>query len=141
MAAPGHAHIQIEGYKEFQRALRHAEDKSLPKAIGEVHRDVGKFIVSKLEPRPQPEAVGAGAGASVRASATKRELLLRVGGGHRNETAPYAQWGKTHVGAVGKGAPPRPYIIQTALAHEDEIRQRLLDGVVEALSPAFHSAE
>ena len=143
--AGGRAPIQIEGYKDFQRDLRR-ESKDLPKAIGRTHKEVGKFIISKIEPKLVPASVGEGAGSMVRASATKRDLLLLVGGSHRaaraqeNKTAVKPQqWGKHEVWP--KVANKRPYIIGTALDHEDEIRQRLLDGIVKQLSPAFAEAE
>lgn len=154
--ARGVAHIQVEGYKEFYRAIRKAEDQTLPKRIGEAHRKVGQFIIAHLEPPPDPRAVGEGftQGAPVRASATKRDVVLRAGGAHRTkypQSVPdsyassrawaYVQWGKRQVGDIGSVRPKRPHIIGTALKYETEIRQELLDQVTAALKPAFNKAE
>lgn len=145
MPRPPAAHIQVEGYREFVRASRKAVDSELPKRIGQAHKEVGRFIISKLEPPPVPEAVGAGYGAAVRPSATKREVVLMVGGKHRDrgsfEITRMTQWGKRFVGVPGRRHPKRPYIIQTALKHETEIRQKLQDEVLAALHPAFYKAE
>ena len=130
-------HIEVEGYKEFQRDLKQAMGK-LPKSLGEAHRNVGKFVIDNLEPRPDTAAVGAGAGAKVRASATKREVLLRAGYGGRTHT-PMQQWGKRDVTPFRSGTPPRPYILKTALDREQEVRELLLDELEKALKPAFHS--
>lgn len=149
------APIQIEGYREFQRAVGKAVDKDLPKRMGQVHKDVGRFIISNLEPAPDPRAVGEGYGAMPRASATRRDLLIIVGGAHRADNEPpyisnsrpgarpwaYVTWGKRQIGKPGTFRPPRPHIIGTAIKHEGEIRQRLLDGVTKALAPAFHDAD
>jgi hypothetical protein len=121
--------LEVEGYKDFQRAVAGA-DKELAKRIGEIHKDIGAFVISKL----QPKAVGEGAGARVRPSATRREVLLRVGGGWRDERA--RQWGKKQEWPSG-GAPERPDIIGTAHRHQARIEQLLFDGIDKALKPPF----
>jgi hypothetical protein len=155
MARSGQAHIQIEGYRELQKALRQAQDQHLPKELGHLHKEIGRFIVSRLEPPPVPEATGRGAGATVRPSASKRELLLSVGGAHRVKGPPfvgrtpagaaphaYARWGRQGVQGIKRGrVPPRPHIVGTALNHQAEIRRQLLDGIVKALEPAFQESE
>lgn len=122
-------HIEVEGYKEFQRAVARA-DKELAKRIGQVHKDIGAFVISKL----QPKSVGEGAGATVRPSATRREVLLRVGGAWRDEHQ--QQWGKRQEWPGGH-APDRPDIVGTAIRHQAEIEQRLLDAIDKALKPPF----
>lgn len=127
--------IRVEGYKEFQRAVSRAVDTRLPKAIGEVHRDIGRYVISRLHPSPTSAAVGEGAGATVRPSATRREVVLRVGGSHRSKRV--QQWGRRPI-RLFQPAPPRPHIIGTALAHQDHIERLLLEGISRALKPAFH---
>ena len=139
MARPTAAHIDIEGYREFQMALKRQMGK-LPAALGEAHKEVGKFIIDNLSPRPDALAVGEGAGSAVRPSATKRDLILRVGGKHRAERSPLPPWGKRPVQPY-KGAPDRPYIVGTALDHEEEIREKLEEELIKALAPAFAEAE
>lgn len=130
------AYIEVEGFKEFHRAVRAAKDKELNKRLGQANKKVGQLVISKLSPAPDPVAVGAGRGASVRPSASKREVLLRVGGGHRPKP-PLSVWGSKRVGRVGVHAPPRPFIQGTAETHFDEISQAWLDATIEAFSPAF----
>lgn len=123
--------IEVEGYQEFQRAVSHA-DKELAKRIGQVHKDIGAFVISKL----QPKSVGEGAGAKVRPSATRREVLLRVGGGWRDDDPRKRQWGKRQEWPAGH-APARPDIVGTARDNQAEIEQRLLDAIDKALKPPF----
>lgn len=124
--------IRVEGYREFQRAVSKAADKDLPKKIGQVHKDIGAFVISRLTPK----AVGKGAGARVRPSASRREVILRVGGGHRNENPRVLQWGKTQEWPRGN-PPDRAHIIGTARRHQAEIERMLLDGIEAALKPPF----
>lgn len=121
--------LEVEGYREFRAAVARA-DKRLTKELGQVHKDVGAFVISKL----QPKSVGEGAGARVRPSATVREVLLRVGGGWRDERA--RQWGKKQEWPGG-GPPERPDIIATANRNQARIEQLLLDGINKALKPPF----
>jgi hypothetical protein len=137
MAQRGLAHIEIEGYKEFQRDLKRATGK-MPKALGEAHKKTGALIISKLSPAPMPESVGEGFGAAVRPSATKRDLVILAGHGGRVRS-PLDQWGKKVVQPF-KGAPPRPYIVQTALDHEGEIREYLMNELMDVLAGAFYEA-
>jgi len=121
--------IEVEGYKEFRRAVARA-DKELAKKLGQVHKDVGAFVISKL----QPPSVGEGAGAKVRPSATRREVLLRVGGTWRDEHQ--RQWGKKQEWPGGH-APDRPDILGTAERHQAEIEQRLLNLIDKVYKPPF----
>lgn len=121
--------IEVEGYKEFQRAVGRA-DKDLAKRLGQVHKDVGEFVISKLH----PPTVGDGAGNKVRPSATRREVLLRVGGAWRDEHQ--RQWGKRQE-FPGGHAPERPDILGTAERYQTEIEQRLLDAIDKAYKPPF----
>lgn len=132
--------IRIEGHREFNRAVSRAVDRDLPKRIGQVHKEVGRLVISKL-PAGDPAAVGRGAGAAVRPSATRREVILRVGGAHRARRASEYErpmrawwWGR---GVVNPPSAGRPNIIGTAVRHQDEITRMLFDGIERALRPPF----
>lgn len=129
--------IEVHGLKEFQAASRRAVDSELPKRLGQAHKRIGELVISKLQPRPEPSATGTGAGAAVRASAAKREVLLRVGGSHRRKP-PLSVWGRNRVTRVGLATPKRPYIRQTIDRHEDEIGKAYLEAISRAMSGAFH---
>lgn len=133
--------VELEGYDEVRRAIRHAEDRELPKRLGQAHKDIGQKVIDLLSPPPVPEAVGEGAGATVRPSASKREVLLRVGGKHRAAAAPMAQWGKKRVLLRGRKAPERPYIRQTAEDNRPYIEREFLEAVTRAMSGAFHEVD
>ena len=130
--------IYVENLREFQRAARRSSDEELPKRLGQAHKDIGRLVISKLQPRPTPEAVGSGAGAAVRPSASKREVLLRVGGKHRNTDSKAKtrrlQWGKTQRGDFSN-PPARPHIRGTVEANRAEIEQAYLDAVERAMHP------
>lgn len=131
---PKVAHIEVEGLNELQVAVKR-QCGQLPKALGEAHKNVGRFVIGKL-PEGDPHAVGAGSGAAVRPSATKRDVLLRVGHGGRK--AHKEQWGSVPVQPF---QPIRPYIVGAIQDYEAEIEQTFLDEVTKALGPAFFSAE
>jgi hypothetical protein len=95
-----------------------------------------RFVIDHLEPKPSPAAVGEGAGASIRPSATKREVILRVGGSHRLHS-PMQQWGKKQVNPFHQPRNSRPFIQRTAEDREDELKEMLRDELTKALAPAF----
>lgn len=139
--------IEIEGLRELNKAIRRSTDTELPKRIGQANKSIGQLVISKLEPASNPAAVGRGAGAAVRPSASKREVLLRVGGAHRaHESVPqpsrsknrYAlpQWGKQIVNPWQR-APDRPHILGTVEKHRKEIEKAYLDATQDAMSGAF----
>ena len=128
--------IEVDGLKEFQAASRRAVDSELPKRLGRAHKEIGQLVIDRLQPRSDPAAVGSGAGAAIRASASKREVLLRVGGAHRARP-PLSIWGRTRVLRVGQSAPPRPYIRGTIDKHQDEIGTAYLEAISAAMSGAF----
>lgn len=127
--------IEVEGYRELQRAFRKAADTEIPKRIGQAHKRIGDLVISRL-PAGSPEAVGRGAGSTVRSSASKREVLLRVGGRHRAHADPSImrrrQWGKTVVRPF-QSAPQRPHIMGTVRRHRDEIIREFKSEVLTAL--------
>lgn len=133
--------VRIEGLREFQRAARRAADSDLPRRLGRAHKHIGRLVIARLRPRPTPEAVGKGAGAAVRPSASKREVLLRVGGKHRADHTPYMQWGKRPGRKVERDAPPRPYIRETVERNRDEIETAYLKAVSAAMAGAFADTE
>lgn len=135
---PPTATIEVEGLREFQRVVRRAVDRDLPKRLGQANKRVGELIISRLN--PDPAAVGAGKGATVRPSASRREVLLRVGGAHRPKP-PLSVWGVRQVLRVGQRAPQRPYIKGTAEAHMDQIAAAYLTGIAQAMDPAFAETE
>lgn len=132
MPKPAPFRIEVEGYKEFQAAARKARGE-LPKVLGQLHKDIGTFIISRLH----PPAVGSGAGARVRPSASKRDVLIRVGGGHRNNDPRKLQWGKTQEFDDDGRAPERPDILGTARKHQQRIEEMLLRGIEKNFKPPF----
>ena len=127
--------------------MRAAKDRDLDKRIGQANKRIGQLIVDRLYPTPDPAATGAGRGATPRPSASKREVLLRVGGAHRDYPGATRQqtrmqpWGAKRVVPVGTPTPDRPFIQGTAERHMDEIGQAWLDAITDALAPAFAEAE
>lgn len=114
--------------------------RAIPEEIGKVHKEVGQFVIDRLEPRPTPLAVGSGRGAAVRPSATKREVILRAGGAHRASHAPQMQWGRQTVRLPGQPAPERPYIVRTAEKNEKEILEFYAKAVKRAADGAFDTS-
>lgn len=133
------AYIQVEGLKEFQRAVRQARDKDLNKRLGQANKHIGQLVIDRLYPNPDPRATGAGKGATVRASASKREVLLRVGGTHRasGRYTHMQPWGAKRVVRPGTSTPPRPFIQGTGEREFDVIGDAWLDATMAALRPAF----
>lgn len=132
------AAIELEGIRDFNKAIRKSVDRDLPKRIGQANKSIGRLIITKL-PQAGPHAVGAGAGATVRPSATKREVLLRVGGKHRATRASddgtklrVQQWGKREVGPFAAGQ--RPSIIGTVLEHRKKIQKAYFRAIEKAMA-------
>ena len=133
--ASGFAAIELDGLQEFQRAARRSTDTELPKRLGRAHKHIGQLVIDRLQPRPDPAAIGAGKGSTVRASASKRDVLLRVGGTHRASHSPQMQWGKSRPERLV--ANRRPYIRETIDANYDEIADEYLGAISAAMSGAF----
>lgn len=132
------AAIELEGLPEFNKMVRKAADRDLPKRIGQANKAIGQLVISKL-PQAGPQAVGTGAGATVRPSATKREVLLRVGGAHRvnrastrSTTLRVQQWGKTQVRPFQSGE--RPHIIGMVEKNRSEIEQAYFKAIEKAMA-------
>ena len=133
------AYIEVEGLKEFQRAVRAAKDKELDRRLGQANKRIGQMVIDRLSPSPDPRAIGVGKGATPRASASKREVILRVGGAHR-ASGPFTKmqpWGARRVVRPGIPTPDRPFIQGTADRNFDEIGDAWLDATMDALRPAF----
>lgn len=139
MARPGP--IEVVGLRELNRAVSRSVDRDLPKRMGQANKQVGRLVISRLKPKPDPAAVGRGAGASVRPSATRREVLLRVGGSHRAGNTPRMQWGRRPARRPGERAPARPHIQKTARDNIRDIGDLHLRAISEAMSPAFADTE
>lgn len=137
------AYVEVEGLKEFQRLVRQAKDKDLDKRLGQANKRIGQLVIDRLSPSPDPLAVGAGRGANVRPSASKREVLLRVGGGHRAAGVHTNKqpWGAKRVARPGTSTPRRPFIQRTAEVNFDEISDMWLDATMDAFNPAFASGQ
>jgi len=127
-------HIKVEGLKELQADIKQRQGK-LPTEIGQIHKEVGQFIIGKL-PEGDPHAVGMGSGATVRPSATKRDVVLRVGGAHR-EGKDYMQWGKAAVMPPVSG---RPYIVGAIEDNQEQIEEMFMKKYMDVLGPAFFKA-
>ena len=142
MAQPyGKIEVDTEDLRRFQRAVRQSTDRELPKRLGQANKSVGQLVIDRLQPRPDPGAIGTGAGATVRASASRREVLLRVGGAHRAGHAPYKQWGKKPGPLAFRRRGPRPYIRETVERHRAEIEEAWIDATLAAMSGAFAKTE
>lgn len=143
MANPpfGQVEIDRDDLKRFQRAVRQAESKELDNRLKQANKSVGQLVIDRLQPRPDPAAIGTGAGASVRASAAKRDVVLRVGGKHREGHTPYKRWGKKSVPNPFRRRPKRPYIRETVERHRKEIEDAWIDATLNAMSGAFHKTE
>lgn len=141
------AYIEIDGLREFNQAVRRSVDRDLGKRVGQANKKVGQYVIDHLSPSPNASAVGAGRGAAVRPSASKREVLLRVGGSHR-AAAPanpssgvkfpaVRQWGVKFTGRVGTPRPPRPHIQGTVEDNLKSIIDFYGEAMADALDPAF----
>lgn len=133
--------IQVDGWEEFQRDLRRAKHTEYPKRIGQANKKTGEFIKSLVERESDPRAVGVGRGANIRSSASKREVILRVGGAHRAGNTPYMQWGIRPGRRPYEQAPERPYVKQIADDHREEIGEFFLEAVAEAMESVFFTTE
>jgi hypothetical protein len=133
------AAIEVQGYRELNRLLRKTGDKGLAKAVGRANKTVGAKIKTLVDNESTPASVGSGKGSSIRPSAAKGALKLRVGGAHRVDltgrpdterlTVPRPQqWGKTVVQPFKK-AKPRPDIKDIALQQRDWISSQWLDAI------------
>ena len=136
MATNKFGEISVDGLKEFQRDARRSTDTELPKRLGRAHKHIGQLVIDRLSPSPDPAAVGQGGGSGVRASASKRDVLLRVGGKHRAGHSPEKQWGRQVVRPFSR-APKRPHIRGTVDRYADEIGDEYLEAISAAMSGAF----
>lgn len=125
--------IRVEGLAELKRAIRGRTGLPLRQKMAQANKQVGALIIQRLSPRPATS--GEGRGATVRPRARAFDVTLAVGGSHRKSHR--QQWGVRFVPRTG----PRAFILGTALQQQDQIEQDYLDGVVEALAPAFWKAD
>ena len=142
--------IKIDGIKELRRAVRNAVDKDLPKRMSQANKKIGEQIIGKwLTPPPRPETVGTGRAAKIRPSATRFDVVLRVGGVHRTRmNTPVPTKSKNRFALAPWGKPkqifmqgPRPHILGSALDHREEIIDMYFEGIKLAVDPAFYSVK
>jgi hypothetical protein len=137
------AAIEVRGYRELNRVLRQASDKGLVKAIGRANKTVGQKLKVLVDNDSTPTSVGSGKGSSIRPSAAKGALTLRVGGAHRIDLTGKKnteglkvprpqQWGKTVVEPFKK-APKRPFIKDITLQRRDWISAQWLEAISDEL--------
>lgn len=112
--------LRVEGIPQLQRVLK-AIGKEAHDELGQLHKEIGRKWIGWLG--GPDSGVGAGAGSRYRASATKRDVLLRVGGSHRSKRV--EQWGKRRKPERGR----RPLVIGAAEGRHDEITDMYLDGI------------
>jgi hypothetical protein len=116
--------VNIEGIRELRLLLKQVGGRDLQKELGKVHRSIGELVIRRLG--GASSGVGEGRGADIRPSAATREVMLRVGGSHRDARS--WQWGQTQRWPAGQ-APSRPHLIGAAQAIQPQIEDRYLDGV------------
>lgn len=116
--------LEFTNMSVVRRALRDAGGPELVKEMGQVHKSIGEMVIARVGGKQT--GVGTGRGASIRSSAATREVMLRVGGSHRQSRA--RQWGRSQVWPGGS-APARPYLIEAAREIAPEIEEAYLDGI------------
>jgi hypothetical protein len=124
------ARLQVEGVRELNRLLRAAGGPVLQKELGKVHKQIGQMVIDRLGGPDTGIGVGGRPGATISPSAATREVLLRVGGSHRNGWGKVGRWGrKWNRQERGK----RPHLIGAAFDIEPQITKTYLDGVDRVL--------
>lgn len=113
--------VRVEGMDETRKVLRAAGGKELQKQLGEVHKDIGRMVIRQAG--GAKTGVGQGAGSTLRPSAAAREVVIRMGGKHRDDRR--EQWGKQQIWPP----PERPHVIKAAEDITGEIEKAYLDGV------------
>ena len=147
----GKIEVDTEDLKRFQRAVRQSTDRELPKRLGQANKSIGQLVIDRLSPRPDPVAIGAGAGAAVRPSASRREVVLRVGGKHRERDSlpqpkkskaryALATWGRRAAMMPGP-RPKRPNIRGTVERNRKDIEEAWIDATLAAMDGAFAKTE
>lgn len=116
--------VHVEGVRELNRLLRRVGGRDLQRELGQVHKSIGTMVIARLGGKQT--GVGEGRGASIRPSAATREVMLRVGGSHRDSLR--RQWGREQRWPGGM-PPPRPHLIGAAVEIQPQIEDEYLDGV------------
>lgn len=112
---------------EVRAAFRRLGGPEMVKQLGQVHKRVGELVISRAG--GAQTGVGEGTGSTIRPSATTREVVLRVGGRHRERIGRPAQWGVRETWTVAGDAPVRPHLIGAAEAASNEVINAYIDGV------------
>lgn len=121
----------IEGHRDLTRRLQQIGGKELKKEYGQVHKRIGERVIR--EAGGKQTTVGAGRGASMRPSASVRDIMIRVGGTHRESRLD--QWGVREVWPGGM-PPERPHIIGAAEDIQGEIMDMYEEGVADVADKA-----
>lgn len=127
--------LEVKGIKELSRSLKKV-DADAPKAMKGALNGVSTLIIGKAKPLI-PKRSGRAAG-SLRASSTRTEVKIRVGG----SKAPYYPWldfgGRTGI----RGSVVRPffkegrYLYPTLSANSAEIAALLEGSLAEVIKSA-----
>lgn len=133
--AKNQVRLSIDGIEETSRAFKALGGKPLQRELGEVNKDIGRMIIDQAGGRRT--GVGAGRGATIRPSAASREVMLRVGGRHRDSRK--EQWGVEQKWPGGN-PPERPNLIAAAVSIEDRISDeygKAIDRILTERLPHF----
>lgn len=114
------ARASIEGLPQLRAKFRKAGPE-FDRELGQLHREMGRVWIGWVG--GAQTGVGEGAGSTIRPSATKREVLLRVG--HSRRSKKVRQWGQTQV----MPHPGRPNILGAAEGRRWEIERRYVQGL------------
>lgn len=128
---PVQTQVHIVGLKQLNRELARAGGKPLKRELGEVHKGIGQMVISHLGGKQTQ--VGEGRGETIRPSAATANVMLRVGGSHRDRRK--EQWGREQVWPGGM-PPARPHLIGAAREIQPQIEDAYLDGVEHVLRGA-----
>jgi hypothetical protein len=125
------AKIEVQGLREFQRALRDM-DAALPKQLRVALNEASGVVIDYA--RPRFPRVSGRAAASLKARSSQREARVAMGG----RAAPYAPW--LDFGGQGrvKGRPPRRefhksgrYVYKGLEVKRGEVTQILSDALTD----------
>lgn len=145
--ARGLGKIGVEGYAQLQRNIRLATDGKLPVVMGQVHKEIGEYVISKV-PAGDPHAVGMGRGATLRASARKRDVNVMAGtaarankAAERHVPVDHIQWGREEVQPFPPRGHNRPYILGAVERNQQTIEYMFARGVLRVLESVFYSVK
>ena len=118
-------HVQIEGLKDLQKALRIAGSKDLKKELRQAQKSSAE-IVSRRAKVLAPHVSGKLAG-SIRAGASMRSGYVKAG----SKRVPYA--GPIHFGWKRRNIAPNPFLFEALAASHSKVvkeHQKSMDDLV-----------